>query len=50
MTEKCPLGIDESTWKIEKNVLERKEAVEEAKADLKAVCVQSVLLKARFAT
>jgi hypothetical protein len=36
--QSCPLlGIDESTWKIERSVLSSKEAVEEAKADLKAV-------------
>lgn len=37
-TQQCPLGIDESTWKAERGVLASKEAVEEAKADLKAVC------------
>lgn len=36
-SQRCPLGVDESTWKAERSVLEKKEAVEEAKADLKAV-------------
>lgn len=43
--QRCPLGVDESTWKAERSVLEKKEAVEEAKADLKAVRVGIFIFK-----